>query len=125
MGKHVLRRQGGTVTVGSEQSTDITPAGIPADGGSKSEDDSSKCVDEDELGRLTEGYSGAEIEGLCIEAGMEAIKECPDNPVIVCLIHLFTLLHLSQPFRLENTLKELCDSEYKTLTHTIVCRQTE
>ena len=110
MGKHVLRKRGVIETVQSDRS-DAPPA---AESGSTSED-SSSYVDEDELARMTEGFSGAEIEGLCIEAGMEAIKESPDNPVIVCLFHLFVFLNYY--LRLKNTLKKLCDTKYKTLTH--------
>ncbi len=37
-----------------------------------------KNVNLNELARKTEGYSGADIEGLCREAGMNALRDSPD-----------------------------------------------
>ena len=51
-----------------------------------------KPVNEDELAALTPGFSGADIEGICIEAAMLAIKQSPKDPIVVWF-HLPLFFH--------------------------------
>ncbi|MBU0762010.1 MAG: AAA family ATPase, partial [Candidatus Altiarchaeota archaeon] len=41
-----------------------------------------KAVNTEELAKLTDGYTGADIEALCREAAMEAIRESIDSKII-------------------------------------------